>query len=395
MPLSRNLYEIDEVVAALQLSLCESNTVTALFWTHELLVSEEPQMALETLHGAWLRWGAPIDHTILTTSEITPSLVLRIIAACQMATAEGLTPLSILNCAATTPDLPPVPTVPLTSRQQEARGLRATAFAKHVTAECETPEIIRDWWLTLDGAIRAGASAATKKTAANAAAWCLQWIQTQICADSVWIALTYMAGAQRGIVDTFRAAASPHPESQLLHQFASALFLSRFAQEIPPATAVDTAAAEAEWATWSSEVGQRRARRYAIPAAALHSNTTRGRIPVTYTNIDDCRNPLTLLPTACTFWQRVSALAGLTVDPTTGDATFPDDDVLERFMSTYFPDDTPDEWSAADQQKSHGRCCGGTATTPVDPTTVFIRDYAVGFSEAVAAVTSGLADARL
>jgi hypothetical protein len=30
------------------------------------------------------------------------------------------------------------------------------------------------------------------------------------------------------------------------------------------------------------------------------------------------------------------------------------DDAKEAFYSTYFPDDIPDEWSLADQKKSHG-----------------------------------------
>jgi hypothetical protein len=30
------------------------------------------------------------------------------------------------------------------------------------------------------------------------------------------------------------------------------------------------------------------------------------------------------------------------------------DDIREAFYDLYFPDDIPDEWSAADQEKSHG-----------------------------------------
>jgi hypothetical protein len=32
-----------------------------------------------------------------------------------------------------------------------------------------------------------------------------------------------------------------------------------------------------------------------------------------------------------------------------------DDDALEEFYSTVFPDDIPDEWSAAERAKSHGQ----------------------------------------
>jgi hypothetical protein len=43
---------------------------------------------------------------------------------------------------------------------------------------------------------------------------------------------------------------------------------------------------------------------------------------------------------------------------------FPNDDVLERFYEEFFPNDIPDEWSAADQQKSHGRGCKKVDGTP-------------------------------
>ena len=41
------------------------------------------------------------------------------------------------------------------------------------------------------------------------------------------------------------------------------------------------------------------------------------------------------------------------------------DDHKESFYDTYFQDDIPDEWSAADQQKSHGR--GAATTAPASP----------------------------
>jgi hypothetical protein len=97
----------------------------------------------------------------------------------------------------------------------------------------------------------------------------------------------------------------------------------------------------------------RKARLYAIPVEALHAKTTRGSMMYKYTNIQDLREPILLLPTACAFWRRVTAEAGFKVDGDTVEV--PDDEAYEAFYDKYFPDDIPDEWSLADQHKSHGR----------------------------------------
>jgi hypothetical protein len=112
----------------------------------------------------------------------------------------------------------------------------------------------------------------------------------------------------------------------------------------PPATP--------DWSLWPTLKG-RKARLHAIPLEALHQDTTRGSMLTKYTNITDLREPILLLPTACAFWRRVTAEAGFK----TGDdeVEIPEDEMYETFYDLYFPDDIPDEWSAADQQKSHGR----------------------------------------
>jgi hypothetical protein len=58
---------------------------------------------------------------------------------------------------------------------------------------------------------------------------------------------------------------------------------------------------------------------------------------------------------ASAYWVRVCSAAGATcpVDDGLGLA-FPNDEACEAFYSTQFPDDIPDEWSAAEKSKSHG-----------------------------------------
>jgi hypothetical protein len=360
MPLTRHLYESDEVIAALQLSLRTGNKTAALFWTHELVVSDEQPVALQTLRSTWLRWGAPYDYTILT-QDFSPSLVYRVAQAIEKATVKSI---DLINSAAAAVAPPsPITGVSITKRQQEARHLRATGFAKTVAQTGETDmSTASAWWLSLEYAVRTQSPAA--------AIWYLQWAQPVLCADTIWSAITIMSTSHRSMMATIRTAATAHPSCQLLHQAAVILFLTyRTETSMTEAAASE---AEAQWAAWAPTIGRRAGRILAIPVEALHAGTTRGALPSIYTNVDDCRNPLALLPVACRFWRTVITLAGMNITADREDAVFPDDDMLEQFHATYFPDDTPDEWSLADQQKSHGR--GYADTAPQDPATVFVCD---------------------
>jgi hypothetical protein len=386
MPLTRHLYESDEVIAALQLSLRTGEKTAALFWAYELIVSDELPITLQTLQGTWLRWGAPHDHYILTL-DFSPALVYRVATACLAAASAP--PINLLNAGAAAPVPPPGNVLAITKRQQEARHLRADAFAKTVADMGETDIVTaKYWWLSQEEAVRTASPAA--------AMWFLQWVQPVLCADTIWAAIAAMTTVHRPVIAGFRKAATAHPTCQLLHQAAAILFLARYAQEMPPPVMVAEAEANSQWAAWSANTGRRKGRVLAIPAAALHAGTPRGQLPAAYTNIDDCRNPQTLLPSACRFWRTVVAQAGLTVNSDREDVEFPNDDVLEAFYATYFPDDTPDEWSLADQQKSHGRGCAETAAP--DPTVVYVRDTYTepGFRDApVLAVATGLGALRL
>jgi hypothetical protein len=107
-----------------------------------------------------------------------------------------------------------------------------------------------------------------------------------------------------------------------------------------------------DWSFWPSLKG-RKARLQSIPLEALTEDTTRGSMLTKYTNIGDLREPILLLPSACAYWRRVTAAAGFKMIE--DDVEVPEDEAYEAFYDLHFPDDIPDEWSLADQQKSHGR----------------------------------------
>jgi hypothetical protein len=71
-------------------------------------------------------------------------------------------------------------------------------------------------------------------------------------------------------------------------------------------------------------------------------------MPRTTTNIEEIREPLTALH-GSPYWDTIAAEFGGWKPIYKNDAS------KEAFYDLYFPDDIPDEWSAADQEKSHGR----------------------------------------
>ncbi len=63
-------------------------------------------------------------------------------------------------------------------------------------------------------------------------------------------------------------------------------------------------------------------------------------------------NPAAVFDEPTVYWQ--AAITKYNITKQQGVLKFPDDDSEEAFYSTYFPNDLPDEWSLAEQMKSHG-----------------------------------------
>ena len=279
MPLTRNLYELDEVISALQLCLHEGDD-QALFWLWELVVSKEETAALGAVEEAVIRLGDPRLLIGPNTDWIRLYVSIR-------NTKDSVT--SLLA--------------------------RATQPSKRL-------------------GFAAGLKDAFRRKNKVAAAWYIKEAQGVVPTDEIWSALT---GVKMN-------------GTSMIYQVAAATVLCDRPERPPPIEK-----AKGRWDSWTAAIGRRKARAFAIPERALHAGTTRGQLPAKYTNIADIREPVGLLSEGCKFWQEALAAMGITEDEETNAVCFPDDDVLERFHEKYFPDDIPDEWSAADQQKSHGR----------------------------------------
>ena len=356
-PLTRHLYSLDEVASALQTSLRSCNG-RALFWFWELAVSLEAGAALHAALEAWLLWGGGHDPALLThpapaTLPDAFALMTRVQAAIQ--TAGTLSAHRLL----TTP-LPPPP---------EDDGTAPAPMPKIPPSPPheDDPEAAAALWQQLFRALTA------KPPQRRAALHALGDTATAspLCPDTVWRFLRALTpAALKATTISLAARATPHTESQLLHQATTVLVICNHLTTLPaiattPAvTTRPSALAERDWATWSSNEGRRAARAQAILPTALHRGTTRGTLSPEYTNIDEIRDPTPSLLTGCRFWREAVTAAGATFDATTDSLQFPTDEALESFYARYFPDDIPDEWSAADQQKSHGAGC---ATAPPSP----------------------------
>lgn len=95
---------------------------------------------------------------------------------------------------------------------------------------------------------------------------------------------------------------------------------------------------------WTDLYGRRRRRIYQIPYECLYKVTKRGLQSNKVSTLDELYTLSDASLLGCPFWNRIIE----------EEAPWLDDDRKMDFYDLYFPDDIPDEWSRADQEKSHG-----------------------------------------
>jgi hypothetical protein len=354
MPLTRHLYEIDEVVSALQICL-RNRWPRGLFWLWELVVSKEETLALTTLQDIWLYRGGGVDPALLELPH--ESWVERYVRVSEaMGAAYSLNAERFLTLTASMDSRPTMTPIAASTKVEARRRQRAAAFVADLDpAETISKEDAAAFWISLDSACRQG-----RRTDA---VWLLQAAQQVLSADAIWSALRIAARGGAGpAIDLMQRSASAHPLQQILFQTNATLHLCIPTADRTSLPKPSIRSAAASWASWTTMVGRRAARIYPIPTEALHAETTRGQIPFKYTNIEDLRVPVPLLTEGCQFWQEAVAAAGVTA--TDDSFEFPTDDALEQFYDEHFPDDIPDEWSKQDQEKSHGRGCHEKVVPP-------------------------------
>jgi hypothetical protein len=362
MPLTRHLYELDEVVSALQTCL-RKRWPRSSFWLWELIQSGEASLAVHTLRTSWILFGAPYDTGLLDLDPNTNDLWIQLLTRVEKAIEKNKA--SVFKLMDQTVMQPKRRYMTPTARTAKAVARRAA-----IRKALEYPTN-QEFCITLD--------AAARQRYTNDAVWLIQAAQPVFCADELWAFLQIICRpSRRADMDRLQDIASSIEDLglQVAVQAAAAALLcqSTAAYKEPLEKDSMTSYTKRQWALWDTKVGRREARIHHIPEEALHKETTRGRLSRRYTNIGDLRDPVPSLFEGCAWWTTQIQECEATQDDETGAVVFPDDDVLESFYAAHLPDDIPDEWSTADQTKSHGRGCMETAPAPLIPK---IRDEAI------------------
>lgn len=306
---TRNLYRVDEVVAALQWCCLKGRTVEAAFWALELPLSA----AAEALRIAWLYgFGCRALGLLpaILSDNVDPVVIATALAG-KYRRLRDSSVISILTMRVREERLTVGP-VPAGLQPQEAFAARAAAAGKVGP--------VWDWLATSEE---------------------IPW-------DVVYGIGTWKHGEElRGTLEILKAGTSFR--SAELKALVCAILCLRSTRlkeslgiQVPNEKDPDPEIASAVQ-EWSALKGRRR-RVYEIPYDCLHGATERGGLEVSQSTEKEIRD--------------LRALEKALVRSAVWSVDFREsqtgDEEREEFYDTWFPTDIPDEWSAADRKKSHG-----------------------------------------
>jgi len=329
-PITRNLYREEEVVAALRLAVARGRTSEAVFWVQEGLDSDMDVEILQTLlsvwlytvgisHMSWLSWFlAGLNPAVPFTEEAIVALTVGLVNAVKGSGDSTVFAMLAIGMEEGAPtDHVGFTILPV--------SLRTQALPKHET--------------TFARAVQQGKFALAWKLgkplwATGRAAYLLE----ELGAPQFHLGNLGPLNSEE-FVWPFRAL------SLLIANSKGCL-----AATVEPCCPVDPTIL-AEW-THRKTLPMRSRRLYTVPHECLYSYTARGAIKMNRTTDKELRLHLEESMVSSTFWNRYEDVF------TCSGAS------RERFYETYFPTDTPDEWSAADRAKSHG--FGALPVVPCD-----------------------------
>ena len=313
MPLTRNLYVEDEVIAAFQLCVLRGRVIEAVFWAQELLESQMTAEFLKALKEIWLlgfgigALGWYMEFRAFEAEETLDAdeAVRLVVTLCKTGLIDGHdTSYLILAGTRLGPEQVDFCIVPRGVTGVNAFFAAAVLQGRTITAWRALPQV-----------------------------------------DTLQAVAEYKHGSSGidllKLYDEFPAivvAGLCLPRGKLMTKV-------KTSSDIP---------SEVQEAVKYWETLQGRARRiYTIPYDALYWITARGKTSV-YDSSDK---------QLCGSLERTGKLWGSVYwDSVVEDiggwlAIRRDSDVRETFYETHFPDDIPDEWSKEDRGKSHGNGC--------------------------------------
>uniref|UniRef100_A0A6C0AQI3 Uncharacterized protein n=1 Tax=viral metagenome TaxID=1070528 RepID=A0A6C0AQI3_9ZZZZ len=309
--LTRHLYRFDEVKVALSYSICRGRAEEAAFWCQELVDSGAIVQAWAVLLETWL-WQALVldpgwigdtcyNPDVLSKPEELHRAAYRLSMVCRDGRDNSLWAVLVLGSnESVVPDRPCL-RLPTQKAYQ-------TTLQKYFASCLFQGKVLCAWWayskLGPDLAEPYMRGSSLHKIMETVGLVGTEWTIIGTCARII----------HQNVIDIHRA---PSPYSSL-----------------PPSL-------EASIKSWTSITGRRSRRLYPIPLECLYGRTVRGTMGSKDTTLAELRSLEDQFPLS-PFWASPWSQASQS------------DDALEEFYGAYFPDDIPDEWSLADQKKSHG-----------------------------------------
>jgi hypothetical protein len=295
--LTRNLYEREEVVAALKWSVINGRVMETAFWCQELLESDAAAVAHDALVSTWI-W-----HFGIGCIGIGQQL---------------------LSSAAATMEI--AVTLARMRSWRDGAVLALLAGGAAVTAEFDR---VSEWDADTAGAPpRQRSFHRALKQRKALLAWCY--------ARTAWPA------AGDWIDERWLLSFGPRWPMRALAVAAAALTPKERAESAAKKWRLLPTDIEAALIEWDSLIGRAR-RVYAIPSDCLFWITARGLSPGTTTNIVTLTSRLDASLEESEYWRRQLPIGWARRE-----------EAYERFYDMNFPTDIPDEWSRADREKSHG-----------------------------------------
>ena len=337
--LSRHFFRLDEVAASLRYALIERRIEEGMYWTEELIDSEEYGLLLKIIIDVWVFTIGPFGRLsilpkISQAVEAPDPVALRLLSFSILRTPKSIADGSVLAIAVLAiEDFKDNATSLEMQMQKLNLGSASKGPDAAITAALECRDILaaaRHIYKggTVTGLIleRREYTVAVRKLIAAAKAvnnrvWCILW----------------------SIIDAMILIMSP---KEFAAAVAAQTELSAGMQELL-----------AEWQVLVGRRSRRRCGNIKVQTVAIKWLTVRGRMSYKETTVGDLmRGDVWRLLEGCRYWDRKAVEFGLTSGLSAAALAMDEEtqDALEGFINFAFPDDIPDEWSAADRLVSHG-----------------------------------------
>ena len=329
MVLTRHLYSLDEVHAALVYASQRSDCSETVFWCRELIDSGYAAEAISTLFSAWMWHRGPFDLQWLVRAAATLA-------------SDAVTEEEIL----------------VSAHHLSQRSMRDHSLWTILTST--VPDRVTP---RTPSCCHAGMSSEERfffRALYQGKATSAWWIARHMEPSHVW-ELLYQYVDSSDYAESYRICfhVLQHYESLLGYRSedSNILCLAVLSACLSPAQQEKSFRVLSEPSASvvaPAEGTIRSGRRYSIPTACLYGDTARGRMTWSQSTLRSLRD--------------ISAVEG----PFWDEHKWTTEEEREAFYDRFFPDDPPDEWTLAEQQRSHGN----GILSPIGPVGCTMEKYA-------------------